>query len=180
MRFHRMTTTKDNAWEQSWKIYQSNFPSGEQRLLMDQKRALVDDRYHCMAILDHDEVVGIVFYWVLPSVLFVEYLAIGEAFKGRGIGSAVLSMLKQQPGRLILEIDPPIDETSIRRMNFYKRDGWVLNPYLHMNLPLRVGDEEVPLRVMTVDTILSEVEYDAFLSLLMTDIIQYGEGCPRP
>ncbi len=176
MRFHRMTTTEDCCWEACWEIYQSNFPSGERRLLPDQRRALEDDRYYCMAILQEDHVAGILFYWMLPPFLFAEYLAIGEAFKGRGIGTTVLSWLKQEPGRLILEIDPPIDTIAVRRMKFYKREGFVLNSYIHINLPLRVGEEELPLRVMTVGTILSKEEYDAFLSVLMTDLIQYGEG----
>ena len=176
MKFHRITRADDHYWDASWEIYQSNFPSGEQRLLADHIRALEDDRYHSMAILQGDHVVGILFYWRLPPFLFVEHLAIGEAFKGRGIGSDVLSLLKQQIGRLILEIDPPDDEIAVRRMHFYERDGFILNPYLHVNLPLRIGEEALPLRIMTVDTMLSEVEYEAFLSVLMTDLIQYGEG----
>jgi hypothetical protein len=176
MKFHRIRRVEDRYWEESWGIYQSNFPSGERRLLEDHRRALEDDRYHCMAIIHKDHVEGILFYWALPPFTFAEYLAIGEASKGHGIGSEVLSLLKQQPGRLILEIDPPDDEIAVRRLRFYEREGLVLNPYLHINLPLRIGQEKMPLRIMTVGEIVSEAEYEAFLSVLMTDLIQYGEG----
>lgn len=179
MRFHRMTATDDCYWEPCWEIYQSNFPSGERRLLPDQKRALEDDRYYCMAILQGDRVTGILFYWMLPPFLFAEYLAISDDFKGQGIGSKTLSLLKRQPGRLILEIEPPTDVTTIRRMRFYKREGMVLNPYEHINLPLRIGEKDLPLRVMTVDSILNRTEYEMFFTMLMTDLIQYGEGYHR-
>ncbi|BES65463.1 GNAT family N-acetyltransferase [Gottschalkiaceae bacterium SANA] len=176
MKFHRLRRVEDRYWEESWEIYQSNFPSGERRLLEDHKRALEDDRYHCMAILEDNQVAGILFYWKLPHFTFAEYLAIGEASKGQGIGSEVVSRLKEQAGRLILEIDPPEDEIAVRRLRFYQREGFVLNPYLHLNLPLRIGQEKLPLRIMTVEEIVSEAEYEAFSTILMTDLIQYGEG----
>jgi GNAT superfamily N-acetyltransferase len=176
MKFHRIKGVEDHYWEESWVIYQSNFPSGEQRSLADHKRALEDDRYHCMAILEDNQVAGILFYWKLPPFVFAEHLAIGEALKGQGIGSEVLSVLKQQVGRLILEIDPPEDKVAVRRMRFYQREGFILNPYLHLNLPLRIGQEKLPLRIMTVEEILSKAEYEAFSTILMTDLIQYGEG----
>lgn len=179
MRLHRMTKTDDPYWEASWEIYQANFPSGERRLLSDQKRALADKRYYCMAILHTDRLAGILFYWMLPPFIFAEYLAVSDAFKGQGIGSQTMSLLKRQPGRLILEIEPPVDEATIRRMRFYKRQGLVLNPYAHINLPLRIGQEDLPLRVMTVDMILNRTEYDVFFTMLMTDLIQYGEGYDR-
>lgn len=176
MNFQRMTSLEDLKWKRAWAIYQSNFPEGERRFLIDQKRMLLDERYFCTAVLEQEVVVGILFYWKIEQFFFVEHLAIDETCKGKGIGTLILEKLKEFSGRVILEIDPPDDDVSIRRKEFYERAGFILNPYQHLNLPIRIGQEGLPLCVMTIDEPLSEGEYRVFNKILMTDLIQYGEG----
>lgn len=176
MNLHRMKTIEDPYWEQAWEIYRENFPEGERRRLFDQERMLLDERYYCTAILERGVVRGILFHWKIDGFLFVEHLAIHQRSKGRGIGTRILEKVKKMPEKLILEIDPPEDAVSIRRKRFYERAGLVLNPYDHQNLPVRIGQEGIPLRVMTFGAPLCEVEYSLFRKRLMTDLIQYGEG----
>lgn len=176
MKAHRIRSVKDAYWEPVWKIYQMNFPKGERRRLFDQKRTLRDPRYYCTALLKGEFVAGILFYWQIEDFCFIEHLAIHEACKGNGMGTRILERLKALPGRLVLEIDPPEDGISIRRKKFYERSGFVLNSHGHVNLPLRIGFEELPLRVMTVESPLSEEEYQVFSGILNQDLIQYGEA----
>lgn len=176
MNGHRIKSTKDPYWKEAWKIYQASFPKGERRQLADQVRTLQDHRYFCMAILKETLVAGILFYWRIEGFCFIEHLAIHEDCKGNGMGTRVLEKMKQLPGRLVLEIDPPEDFVSIRRRKFYERSGFVLNAHEHVNLPLRIGFEELPLRVMTVELPLSREEYRVFNGILMMDLIQYGEA----
>ena len=176
MKLHRMQSVEDPNWDQVWKIYQMNFPKGERRRIIDQTRTLDDKRYYCMAILKKDLVCGILFYWMLEDFCFVEHLAIDDQVKGRGLGSSILENLKDLPGRLVLEIDPPTDPIAIRRKAFYERAGFVLNPHEHLNLPLRIGYEALPLRVMTLKKPLSQVEYKTFNEIMIRELIHYGEA----
>ena len=53
------------------------------------------------------------------------------------MGSAALSAFCRKVGRVILEIDPPVDDISIRRLHFYERLGFVANPYQYIHPSFR-------------------------------------------
>lgn len=44
--------------------------------------------------------------------------------RGRGYGAQALSLLGERKKTVILEIDPPNDEVSVRRKAFYERAGY--------------------------------------------------------
>ncbi|MFQ7502317.1 MAG: GNAT family N-acetyltransferase [Alistipes finegoldii] len=76
-----------------------------------------------------DEFIGILFHWGADGYRYVEHLAVSPALRGQNMGSAALSAFCRKVGRVILEIDPPVDDISIRRLHFYERLGFVANPY---------------------------------------------------
>ena len=47
--------------------------------------------------------------------------------RGRGCGAQALSLLGERKKTVILEIDPPNDEVSVRRKAFYERAGYRAN-----------------------------------------------------
>lgn len=53
------------------------------------------------------------------------------------MGSKALTAFCRKVGRVILEIDPPVDDISIRRRHFYERLGFVANPYEYIHPSFR-------------------------------------------
>ncbi|MEI3140799.1 MAG: hypothetical protein V8S34_04075 [Lawsonibacter sp.] len=64
----------------------------------------------------------------------------------------------------MLEIDPPVDELSIRRKGFYERAGFWANPFLHVHPPYRPHSGH-PLTVMTYPTPWDRGTYETWVCL---------------
>ena len=81
----------------------------------------------------------------------------------RGRGYLLLGERKKT---VILEIDPPNDEVSVRRKAFYERAGYRANPFEHIHPPYHSEYKGHRLVVMTCPTAISENEYKNFNSYL--------------
>ena len=86
--------------------------------------------------------------------------------RGRGCGAQALSLLGERKKTVILEIDPPNDEVSVRRKAFYERAGYRANPFEHIHPPYHSEYKGHRLVVMTCATTISENEYKNFNSYL--------------
>ena len=98
----------------------------------------------------------------MKELFYVEHFAVNTQMRGSGIGSRLLADFCKDKPLALLEIDPPQDEISQRRLRFYERLGFVQNPYSHRHPPYRRGFEAHPLCVMTWPRAASRQEYDGF------------------
>lgn len=123
----------DADWQQAWELYEESFPYRERRNAADHLAALSDPLFHAEAIRTGTDLAGLLYYWDAPDCTYVEHLAVAPALRGQNIGSRSLEILCRRAGRVILEIDPPEDEISVRRLHFYQRLGFIENtcPYVH-------------------------------------------------
>lgn len=120
-------------WNRAWTLYENSFPARERRNAADHRSALADPLFHAEAILAGEDFAGLLYSWDAPGFAYVEHLAVDPALRGQDIGSRALKDFCDRRGQVVLEIDPPEDEISIRRLNFYRRLGFVANdrPYIH-------------------------------------------------
>ena len=78
-------------------------------------------------------------------------------------------MSKEKRKTIILEIDPPVDEKSKRRMGFYERVGFLPNSFDHIHPPYHNGIKGHELVVMSYPDKLSISEYDLFFQYLKSN-----------
>ncbi len=78
-------------------------------------------------------------------------------------------MSKEKRKTIILEIDPPVDEKSKRRMGFYERVGFLQNSFDHIHPPYHNGIKGHELVVMSYPEKLSISEYDLFFQYLKSN-----------
>ena len=95
----------------------------------------------------------------------------------KGWTARALARLNGEGVPVVLEIDPPRDEVSIRRQHFYERCGFTANPYRHVHPPYRAGYQGHPLVVMTCPAPASQEEYDRFAAYLGGTVM---EDCKIP
>lgn len=133
MDFIRLHSAADRRFSEVFSLYRRSFPLHEQRLLPDQADALRHSDYHCCAIEEDGRFCGLLLYWETPGFLYVEHFAVCPELRGAGCGSRALAQLLKAPKPVILEIDPPEDDISLRRRGFYLRAGFCENagPYTH-------------------------------------------------
>ncbi len=166
MRLERMANTDHERYADAWKLYKASFPYHEQRETASQEKILRDKGYFFDLIYDGELFVGLLLYWETDLFLYVEHFCILPEMRNRRYGQRTLAWLKESGKKVILEIDPPADDISLRRKGFYIRNGLVENPYPHIHPPYHKENSGHRLVVMSYPSMLSEQEYLRFRRFL--------------
>lgn len=176
MEFARISSNDNSSFDDAMDIYKVSFPIFEQRIIKNQIDVLKDDRYNFIVIYENRELVGILLYWDLDNCKYIEHLAISPSLRGKNYGSRVLKEFCENNGTIILEIDPPVDDISIKRLNFYSNLGFELQDFEHIHPPYRKDYNGHKLKVMSFNRNLSEDEYNTFNVFLKDRIMKYSEN----
>lgn len=166
MRFERIVNTEHEMYQRAMELYAVSFPVHEQREPHAQERTLRDGDYQFNLIYDGDTYVGLLLCWETGTFIYVEHFCILPEMRNRKYGERALDVLHQRGKSVILEIDPPVDDITLRRRGFYVRSGFVENPYPHVHPPYHQGTEGHALVVMSCPGMLTYAEYDRFRAYL--------------
>lgn len=145
----RITATSDELFQKVMDLYEHSFPAVEKRDRKDNEKLLGDERFWLIALLDDEIFVGMAGVWDAGGMLYVEHLCTSPEVRGKGYGAAALELFKASGRTVVLEIEPPEDDLTKRRQNFYLRSGFGFHPHIHRHPPYRAGDERHLLNVMS-------------------------------
>lgn len=168
----RITHSAHPMYSAALKLYQASFPQHEQRKRPSQDRILSDEAYHFGLLYDADVFVGLILYWEQERFLYIEHFCILPEMRNKRYGQKALALLAEQGKNLILEIDPPQDDISLRRKGFYERCGFVENPFPHVHPPYHEGHAGHPLVIMTYPRQISEDTFHTFRQYLENTIMK--------
>lgn len=166
MRFARLTTTEDAIYAEAMALYHISFPFHEQREAASQARIMHHADYQFNLIYDEDTFVGLLLCWETDRFIYVEHFCILPAMRNKKYGQRALGLLNQRGKTVILEIDPQVDEISLRRKAFYERGNYQANPFAHVHPAYHAGCAGHPLVVMSCPKPLTEELYDEFAHYL--------------
>lgn len=166
MEFFRVTSVDDEKFNTAMELYKVSFPKREQREEKSQKKILSDNEYHFDTVFDGKIFVGMILYWETEEFIYVEHFCINTELRNKGYGKKILEKINQKGKCVILEIDPPIDEISIRRKGFYERVGYNENSYIHIHPPYHTKNSGHKLTVMSYPNPLKDTEYNKFKEYL--------------
>lgn len=106
------------------KLYLSAFPKEERFPFLILEECSQEDNSDLYAILDNDKFIGMCYIVNCDDAYYLMYLAVESELRNKNYGSKILKDLKQKYKTLFLSIDMAIDEISIKRKNFYLRNGF--------------------------------------------------------
>lgn len=176
MEFIRMKTTEHTYWEETWQIYEQSFPVFERRLFHNQIEAMGEESYYCVVAVKSNQVIGKIFYWEWEESIYIEHFAIHPDFRGQNYGSTILKEFIDSTSKtVILEIDPPIDEISKRRLAFYKQLGFNINDYKYTHPPYRKNVKPHELKILSYKKQLDKKAYDTFHGNVCQRAMKYIE-----
>ena len=135
MQLERLENLNHPMYDKAMELYKISFPVHEQREKDSQEEILKDKDYHFDLIYDEKVFVGLILYWETEDYIYVEHFCILPEARNQRYGARTLELLKEKGKAVILEIDPPIDEQSMRRKGFYERCEFVENSYVHIHPP---------------------------------------------
>ena len=173
-------------WNQAWKLYETSFPVHERRREEDHLRAMQESEFHCTAAVRRGEngapptLLALFFYWEHGPMIYIEHLAVDPALRGQNIGSALLShfLANHVESTTLLEIEPPTDETTRRRLRFYRRLGFVVNDYEYIHPSYGTGPAH-PLTILSYPQAITREAFDRFLDYMQTKVLTYSAFHPR-
>lgn len=176
MEFIRIKSKDDYYWKDLMKIYRKSFPLYEQINAMNQLEVLKDENYYCTAICENKNLIGLLFYWNIDKYIYIEHLAISPKLRGKSYGSKIIKEFCKKDATIILEIDTPCEDISIKRLRFYSKLGFVIQDFSHLPPSYRNGFRSQRLKIMCFNKNLTDDEYDEFYSLLNENILIYSES----
>lgn len=157
-------------------LYESAFPWCERRATNEFFSCIFYEKnFSCYKILQNADFVGFITVWDFKNFVYVEHFAIKNEFRGQNFGSLALFLLgKMVASPTVLEVEPPIDSQSRRRVAFYNKNGFVLcqRPYLQ---PSYHGENAVPLCLMTNNEKWLNENFERVKSLIYKYVYHYEE-----
>ena len=141
-------------------IMAPSFPEDELRPYGEQRALLSDSAYRLYGLREEGRLVSVLAVREYGALVYLEHFATDPALRGRGIGGRLLDeFLASSSGTVFLEAEPPSDGLTLRRIAFYERHGFVLNPYPYVQPPISEGRSPVPLRIMTYGRPIGDEDY---------------------
>lgn len=168
----RLAGANDPMFAGVWELYSRSFPADERRLLAGHLAILGKREYRCESVEAGGDLVGLLFWWSLSGLRYVEHLATSPARRGQGLGRRILEgFIAESASPVLLEVEKPElaatraeRDLRQRRINFYRRLNFALNRYDYVQPPYFAGGERLKLYVMSHPDPLSREALEEFVS----------------
>lgn len=163
----------EKEFDAVFELLEISFPEDEYRTYEEQKRLMEHPAYTVYVYKDDGEsqMKGCVCIWEFETLAYIEHLVVDPSSRNGGIGAKILKELSARiKKRICLEVELPENETAVRRIGFYQRNGFFLNEYPYVQPPLSKGKQSLPLFIMTSKSTVSETEFEEIRKLLYAQV----------
>lgn len=157
-----------------FQIMDKAFPNSEMRTYDGQRKVFEKPEYN---VLMNEEKTAFIAFWHFEDAIYIEHFAVGDGLRGNGIGADMLrKFLQMVKVKIFLEAEPPVDKTAKRRIGFYERMGFVLNPCYYLQPPYRQDEEPIQLKIMTYGEEIDRKQFDEYKKMLYSRVYNYKES----
>lgn len=173
----RIKSSQDPRFEEAWELYQTSFPPHEQRPLFVQKWTLKKPEYHCDIILQNEHLIALLFWWEIESFRFIEHFAIHQNIRNQGIGTQLIKefvSLSEEP--VLLEVEPEQTEINLKRISFYEKLSFKINPFPYAQPSFRDGEPPIPLHLMSYPKKLTQEQFTKSVKLIYKTVYGISEN----
>ncbi|MFL9483096.1 GNAT family N-acetyltransferase [Chitinophagaceae bacterium LWZ2-11] len=141
-------------------LYEQSFPIHERRLWSAMLSISDEPEMNLNVIKDADDLIGFVIWWQIEEWLYIEHIAIDPLQRGKQYGSKIIELLiEKSANKLILEVEPPHDSISLKRIKFYERLNLAVIPFPYKQPPYRRGEDSLPMLLMSTPQIVNKEEF---------------------
>lgn len=146
----KISRTDDYGFAEIKLLYQRSFSSEERRDPTDLNQLLEQPDFSFYLINHYTWPAGLLAVWQFPDFVFIEHMAISEQFRNRKLGANALEQLITMNDKpLVLESEPPIDDITSSRINFYKRQGFEIIDTDYQQPPYRLENSPQSMVLMS-------------------------------
>lgn len=169
---------KKEDYDSVFEIMSQSFSEDEYRSYHGEKELFQHDNYYTYVYKDNEKdiIKGFISLWEFEDFIYIEHFATAKDFRNQGIGGKILRNLVEIAEKTIcLEVEPPEDESSQRRINFYKRNGFHLNDYDYVQPPLREDGRPLNFLIMSSDEYLDQDQFETVRKTLYKELFAIKE-----
>jgi RimJ/RimL family protein N-acetyltransferase len=150
MRISLRLITSNLELEEIKGIYINSFPANERREFNELEKQLEKSDNQIFQVRLKQITIGFISLWNFDDFVFVEHIAISSSQRGKGYGKMVVQAVMDTTSKpIVLEVEPPVDEDSIRRVRFYSSLGFSILPQVYMQPSYDGVKPSVELKLMT-------------------------------
>lgn len=146
----RILSAEDPRMAELITLYEEAFPESERRDIRQLKELIGNcPRMYFNAVEEEGQLAGLFVYWNFGDFYYLEHLAVYAHMRNRKIGQQVLEYVaKHLSGVRLLEVEPPVTEISVRRINYYRRNGYEVLDETYRQPSYRRTGEDYSLWIM--------------------------------
>lgn len=153
-------------FESVYIIMESSFPINEIRSRQGQYELLKKENYSLYIKKEEGKIIGFISVWDLGEINFIEHFAIDKNYRNKGVGSKMLKqVINNSDKTVVLEVEPIINETTKKRVDFYTRNGMFYHDFYYEQPALEKERERVELKIMST-TLLTEQDFNKVKEIL--------------
>jgi len=157
-------------FEKAWQIYEDSFPTEEKRTLKEQIKLFDKKSFTMLCYVEDETLLSILFYWQIDTYTYLEHFAVNSTLRGRSYGSKILQEFINNNQKIILEIEPVVDEMTQKRLDFYKRFDFKVNNHIHFQVPFRKDAQKLKLTFLSHKKVLSVDEYTTLYQMMLKEM----------
>lgn len=133
-----------------YRSYCTTFPEDERRSAVSFYQLLQKTEVKLYQLFWFNEWIGYALFWQLSDFYFLEHFEIFPEYRGKQLGSLVLDYFKNQLGCIVLESEPShLNDTAKRRIEFYKRNGFMILTQDYIQPAYDCSKSSVPLFLLS-------------------------------
>ena len=146
----RITSADDSRLNRLIPLYEESFPESERRKIGQLKRMIENHAPMYFNAIECDgELSGMFVYWDMGDFYYLEHLAVFPEMRNKKIGQQVLDYVAEHlKGVRLLEVEPPEDEMTTRRVNYYRRNGYEVLDKTYVQPSYHALEDACPLWIM--------------------------------
>ncbi|MGE8205868.1 GNAT family N-acetyltransferase [Heyndrickxia sp. NPDC080065] len=162
----------ESEFDKIFALMEVSFPESERRTYGGQKELMADPHYRLITESDNNnQIVAFLAAWEFPLFRFVEHIAVNPIMRGSGVGGKMMTAyLEELKKPVLLEVEHPDTELAQRRIGFYERLGFHLNPFEYVQPPLQKGQDNLPLKLMSYPQLLTDEEFILYRETLYRNV----------
>ncbi len=146
-----MERMKEKEFDRIYALMEQSFPETERRNYTGQLALLREPCYRIwVQHTPSGEAAGFAAVWELDDFVFLEHLAVDPQLRNGGLGAHMLAQLRETyDAPICLEAELPQTPQAVRRIGFYRRNGFCPNDYPYIQPPMGPGKASIPLCILT-------------------------------
>ena len=160
-----------NDFENFWSLYNQSFPEEERRDLELQQEIMTHPAFQIRHYKEDELYQGFINTFHFSDFVFVDHLAVAAELRSNGVGSIMMGeLIRSTEKPIILEVERPVSQDAVRRIDFYESLGFHLNVFDYIQPPIDEGRKPIPLFLMSYPERLDAAAYEKVRQIIHRNV----------